>query len=185
MNEYNNPALKTLARNLRRNMTEEERRLWYDFLRLLPVTFYRQKVIGPYIVDFYCAKAKLVVEIDGAQHFEEEGKRGTVFTVRSRPTCINVVSCGFSGRHAGTVGLVVNFKNGKIRTCEPVLRQIRLARKIALSLREISYARPAAGSKASQIHGRFRTVQSGRNIKGGGRTVGSTGGDLTGAARKR
>ena len=75
MNKYNNPQLKTLARNLRRNMTEEERHLWFDFLRLLPVTFQRQKVIGPYIVDFYCAKAKMVVEIDGAQHFEEKGKK--------------------------------------------------------------------------------------------------------------
>ena len=74
MNEFNNPGLKNLARNLRRNMTEEERRLWYTFLRLLPVPFYRQKVIGPYIVDFYCAKAKMVVELDGAQHFENEGK---------------------------------------------------------------------------------------------------------------
>ena len=74
MNKYSNPNLKTLAQNLRRNMTEEERHLWFDFLRLLPVTFQRQKVIGPYIVDFYCAKAKMVVELDGAQHFENEGK---------------------------------------------------------------------------------------------------------------
>ncbi|MBR5380947.1 MAG: endonuclease domain-containing protein [Clostridia bacterium] len=54
-------------------MTKEERRLWYDFLRLLPVTVNRQKVIGRYIVDFYCAKRKLVIELDGAQHYEEDG----------------------------------------------------------------------------------------------------------------
>jgi len=54
-------------------MTKEERRLWYDFLRQLPVTVNRQKVIGPYIVDFYCASAKLVIELDGSQHFEEAG----------------------------------------------------------------------------------------------------------------
>ena len=54
-------------------MTKEERRLWYDFLKQLPVTVNRQKVIGHYIVDFYCARAKLVVEIDGSQHYEEEG----------------------------------------------------------------------------------------------------------------
>lgn len=54
-------------------MTKEERRLWYDFLKNLSYTFNRQKVIGNYIVDFYCAKAKLVIEVDGAQHFEDSG----------------------------------------------------------------------------------------------------------------
>ena len=54
-------------------MTKEERHLWYDFLKSLPVTFNRQKVIGPYIADFYCAQVRLVVELDGSQHFEEEG----------------------------------------------------------------------------------------------------------------
>ena len=52
-------------------MTKEERHLWYDYLRSHPTKFYRQKVIGPYIVDFYCAKAKLVIELDGSQHYEE------------------------------------------------------------------------------------------------------------------
>lgn len=51
-------------------MTREERHLWYDFLRNYPVRFYRQKVFGKYILDFYCAKAKLVIELDGSQHFE-------------------------------------------------------------------------------------------------------------------
>ena len=49
-------------------MTQEERRLWFDFLRLYPVRFYRQKVLGSYIVDFYCARARLVIELDGSQH---------------------------------------------------------------------------------------------------------------------
>lgn len=53
-------------------MTPEERRLWYDFLKLLPVTVNRQKVIGDYIVDFYCAHADLVIELDGSQHYEDE-----------------------------------------------------------------------------------------------------------------
>ncbi len=53
-------------------MTKEERHLWYDFLKLLPYTFNRQKVIGPYIVDFYCAEAKLVIELDGSQHYESK-----------------------------------------------------------------------------------------------------------------
>ena len=53
-------------------MTKEERHLWYDFLRLYPARFLRQKILGKYIVDFYCAKAKLVIELDGSQHFEEQ-----------------------------------------------------------------------------------------------------------------
>ncbi len=66
-----NKQLTQSAKNLRNNLTNEERKLWYDFLRNYPVKFLRQKVIGNYIVDFYCAKAKLVVELDGSQHFEE------------------------------------------------------------------------------------------------------------------
>ena len=53
-------------------MTKEERHLWYDFLVQLPCQFHRQFVIGNYIVDFYCPTAKLIVELDGAQHYEEE-----------------------------------------------------------------------------------------------------------------
>ena len=71
MNELRNARLTANAQTLRRNMTKEERHLWYDFLRLLPVRFNRQKVIGKYIVDFYCAEKQLVSEIDGAQHYEE------------------------------------------------------------------------------------------------------------------
>ena len=51
-------------------MTKEERHLWYDFLRSYPIKFLRQKVLGKYIVDFYCAEAKLIVELDGSQHYE-------------------------------------------------------------------------------------------------------------------
>ena len=58
------------ARALRKNMTPQERHLWYDFLKTYPLKFYKQRIIGPYIVDFYCASAKLVVEIDGSQHYE-------------------------------------------------------------------------------------------------------------------
>ena len=66
-----NKSLVPLAKKLRKEMTKEERHLWYDFLRSYPVRFKRQKVIGEYIVDFYCDKAGLVVELDGSQHFEE------------------------------------------------------------------------------------------------------------------
>ena len=56
-------------------MTREEKHLWYDFLRIYPIRFYRQKVLGKYIVDFYCAKAKLVIELDGSGHYTEEAKK--------------------------------------------------------------------------------------------------------------
>ena len=73
MNKTNNPKLKPFAQKLRREMTKEERHLWYDFLKGLPVTVNRQKVIGKYIADFYCASAKLIIELDGSQHYEEKG----------------------------------------------------------------------------------------------------------------
>lgn len=65
-----NAKLTGRAKHLRKDMTEEERRLWYTFLRQFPIRFLRQKVLGNYIVDFYCAKARLVIELDGAQHYE-------------------------------------------------------------------------------------------------------------------
>ena len=52
-------------------MTKEERHLWYDFLRTYPVKFLRQKPLGKYIADFYSAEAKLIIELDGSQHYEE------------------------------------------------------------------------------------------------------------------
>ena len=61
-----------LAKKLRKNMTDCERKLWYEFLRSYPLRFQRQKVIGKYIADFYCAKAGLVVELDGGEHYEPE-----------------------------------------------------------------------------------------------------------------
>ena len=73
MQHKHNPDLTVLARNLRKRMTRQERHLWYDYLQKYPVSFYKQKVLGRYIADFYCAKAKLVVELDGSQHFSEKG----------------------------------------------------------------------------------------------------------------
>ena len=73
MDYKHNKALVPNAKNLRKNLTKEERHLWYDYLRTYPVKFLRQKIIGKYIVDFYCAKAKLIVEVDGSQHYEEKG----------------------------------------------------------------------------------------------------------------
>ena len=70
-----NKALLTNARNLRKGMTKEERKLWYTFLCKLPVRFRRQQIIGNYIVDFYCHSRGLVIELDGSQHFEDKGKQ--------------------------------------------------------------------------------------------------------------
>ena len=70
-----NPELRDQARVLRRSMTKEERHLWYDFLSSYPVRFRRQRPVGEYIVDFYCPKAKLVIELDGNEHFTGAGRR--------------------------------------------------------------------------------------------------------------
>ena len=67
-----NRQLVPLAKQLRKEMTKEERHLWYDFLRSYPVRFSRQKVLGKYIVDFYSAEAKLIIELDGSQHYERD-----------------------------------------------------------------------------------------------------------------
>ena len=75
MGYLHNAKLTGRAKCLGKEMTEEGRRLWYTFLRHFPIRFLRQKVIGNYIVDFYCAKAKLVIELDGSQHYEETAEK--------------------------------------------------------------------------------------------------------------
>ncbi|MBO5363515.1 MAG: endonuclease domain-containing protein [Clostridia bacterium] len=70
-----NKSIVPIAKTLRKNMTKEEKRLWYDFLRTYPIRFLRQKVLGRYIVDFYSAEAKLVVELDGSGHYSEEKEK--------------------------------------------------------------------------------------------------------------
>lgn len=72
MNKTKNSKLTGISKVLRKNMTPEEKRLWYDFLKKLPQTVNRQKVIGKYVVDFYCADANLVIELDGIQHGSEK-----------------------------------------------------------------------------------------------------------------
>ena len=75
MQRKHNKDIVPTAKMLRKNMTKEERRLWYDFLRDYPVRFSRQKVLGRYIADFYSAEAKLIIELDGSQHYEDENIR--------------------------------------------------------------------------------------------------------------
>ena len=71
MKEYNKANIP-LAKTLRKNMTPWERKLWYEFLRDYPMRFQRQKAIGNYIVDFYCARVGLVIELDGGGHYAAE-----------------------------------------------------------------------------------------------------------------
>ena len=68
-----NSRHKEAARMLRKEMTHQECRLWYDFLRTYPIKVYRQRPIDQYIVDFYCSKAHLVIELDGCQHYTQDG----------------------------------------------------------------------------------------------------------------
>ena len=75
MERKHNSNLTQNAKTLRKNMTKEERHLWYDFLKDYPVRFLRQKVIDQYIVDFYCHEARLIIELDGSQHYQGEGQK--------------------------------------------------------------------------------------------------------------
>ncbi len=69
-----NYKLLNIARILRRNLTRQEKHLWYDFLRYYPVKIYKQRIIDSFIVDFYCHSARLVIELDGSQHYTKLGK---------------------------------------------------------------------------------------------------------------
>ena len=91
MNKTNNSSLTGSAQKLRREMTQEERRLWFTYLKKLPVTVNRQKVIGTYIVDFYIADARLIIELDGSQHYTIEGRDADA----SRDTYLNGLGLTF------------------------------------------------------------------------------------------
>ena len=105
MDRKHNKEIVPLARSLRKDMTKEERRLWYDFLRTYPVKFSRQKVLGKYIADFYCAQAKIIIELDGSQHYDEDGekkdKERTEYLMQYGISVIripnNQVNCHFRG----------------------------------------------------------------------------------------
>ena len=75
MNRIRNAKLTNISKALRRQMTKEEKHLWYDFLKLLPTTCHRQKIIDCFVVDFYCAEARLVIEIDGSGHHTAEARQ--------------------------------------------------------------------------------------------------------------
>ena len=72
MKWFYNKDINNIAKTLRKQMTRQERHLWYDFLRNYYVKVYRQRAIDNYVADFYCPAAKLVVELDGGQHYTEK-----------------------------------------------------------------------------------------------------------------
>ena len=69
-----NKDLLNIARTLRRDMTRQEKHLWYDYLQHYPLKIYKQRIIDNFVVDFYCHQARLAIEIDGSQHYSIEGK---------------------------------------------------------------------------------------------------------------
>ena len=92
MSKLSNEKLTGNARMLRKNMTKEERHLWYDFLKNLPVMVHRQKVVDQYIVDFYIAQCSLVIELDGSQHYmTEEAEKDAIRTKRLQDKGLLVV----------------------------------------------------------------------------------------------
>ena len=92
MERKHNPDLTENARKLRKSMTKEERHLWYDFLKIYPIRFLRQKVIDNYIVDFYCHQARLIIELDGSQHYEpKEELRDAIRTQRLEERNLTVI----------------------------------------------------------------------------------------------
>ena len=110
-----NSGLLQNARNLRKSMTKEERRLWYGFLRDYPIRFRRQEIIGNYIADFYCSKAALIVELDGSQHYEEQG------TADDAVRTAELESMGFRVIRFSNSDVLSNFRG----VCETIEREIK------------------------------------------------------------
>ena len=110
MQPKHNKQLVPFAKQLRKEMTKEERRLWYDFLRSYPVRFSRQKVLGTYIADFYSAEAKLVIELDGSQHYEpintQKDKERTAFLKGYGLTIIRIPNNEISRNFRGVCGYI-------------------------------------------------------------------------------
>ena len=72
---FTDNGMKEKSQALRKSATKEENTLWYQYLKKHPVQFRRQCVFGPYIADFYCAKARLIIELDGSQHYDSAGMK--------------------------------------------------------------------------------------------------------------
>lgn len=112
MNTIRNQKLTANAQKLRKNMTEEERKLYYTFLKTTGWTVNRQKVIKDYIVDFYIAEARIVIELDGSQHFDEQSAKAD----RERDS--NLAELGFVVLRYTNLEIRQNFK----AVCEEIYR---------------------------------------------------------------
>ena len=104
------------SQDLRKNQTKEERHLWHDFLKTYPVQFRRQYPIGCYYVDFYCYRAKLIVELDGSQHCETEN----ILYDQNRSAYL--VSQGFKVLRFSNLDIWKNFKG----ICEAIDTEVRI-----------------------------------------------------------
>jgi len=123
-----NSRLTSNSQKLRREMTKQEKDLWWRFLRKLPITIKRQKVIGNYILDFYCHKAELAIELDGGQHFEDSG----------------LVSDSLKEHYLTNLGIeVIRFTNHEVdyqfdQVCVAILEKINSRTGLDLSISEFA-----------------------------------------------
>lgn len=123
-----NSLLTSNSQKLRREMTKQEKDLWWRFLRKLPITINRQKVIGHYILDFYCHKAELAIELDGGQHFED----------------IELVSDSSREQYLTNLGIeVIRFTNQEVnyqfdQVCMVILEKINSRTGLELSINDIA-----------------------------------------------
>ena len=111
--------LINLSRVLRKEMTDEERKLWFTFLKHLPVTFKRQKIFGNYILDFFCPDALLAIELDGSQH----GKEENVVKDRERDSFLN--SKGIEVARYSNYAIHTNFEGIKRDVLSRLKRRLR------------------------------------------------------------
>jgi very-short-patch-repair endonuclease len=122
-----NSRLTSNSRKLRNGMTKQEIVLWNGLLRKLPLTVNRQKVIGPYIIDFYCHNAKVAIEVDGGQHYEESG----------------LASDSIRENYLNNLGIeVIRFTNYEVdyqfeQVCIEILEKINIKTGLSLSTSDI------------------------------------------------
>ena len=127
MQRKHNKELVSVARMPRKNMTKEEKHLQYDFLRTYPVRFSRQKVLGNYIADFYCAEAKLVIELDGSGHYTDEAKeydeKRTAFLEKYGLKVIRIPNTEINNNFRGVCEYInhISFADSSLYTREPFL----------------------------------------------------------------
>ena len=117
MNEQQNSKLTPNARKLRKDMTKEERHLWYDYLKSLPLTVHRQKIIGNYIVDFYIATGKIVIELDGSQHYEDAGRH------KDEQRDAYLRSCGYTILRYSNADINQRFRS----VCEDIYNHLQIS----------------------------------------------------------